>query len=145
MEVKVHWKVVEDELDEQWNFNSGLYAYLTPKHDEILYIGKVDGCTVRQRWNATDKMKFWRDLERERRVYRHAVLFGGISLQLGSRLTGQLLSDVESLLIHQVSPWGNIQSRKARIIRPGMRVVCTGYWPLSTRTFTDAIALSRLR
>jgi hypothetical protein len=32
-----------------------LYGILLPDEDEILYLGKADGSTVRSRWNADDK------------------------------------------------------------------------------------------
>lgn len=51
---------------------------------------------------------------------------GELESPMGTRLTGQLLADVESLLIYQEQPWGNIQSRISRNSRPGMRVHCSG-------------------
>ena len=105
--------------------------------DEILYIGKAHGCSVRQRWKAGDKMLFWRALESERRIFEHVVLVGEICLEAGRRLTRELLSDVERLPINEIKPYGNIACIRRRIIRPGLRVTCTGAWPLSTRRFTD--------
>jgi len=43
---------------------------------EILYIGKSWGVTVRGRWNRTAKEGFWDDLETERGIHEHRVLFG---------------------------------------------------------------------
>lgn len=53
------------------------------------------------------------------------------------RLTRELLSDIESLLICEVKPWGNIQCQLSRIARPGLKVVCGSDWPLSIKVFSD--------
>src|SRR5438552_13789254 len=138
MSVKVHWNVIKGPDDPRWQDNCGVYAYMTPSGSEILYLGKVDGCTVRQRWNARDKESFWRALENQRHIFHHVIIVGDIILTPGFRLSSELLSDVESLLIHRVRPWGNIACLTSRISRPGMRVRCTGDWPLSKKTFLDA-------
>ena len=119
-----------------WSANRGLYAYVGPRN-EMLYIGKVDGTTVRQRWNRSGKETFWNDLERERVIFKTAVIFGEIELETGSRLTRELLADIESLLIKKLQPWGNIQSRNTRIPRLGLHVRCAGSWPLQKRQFYD--------
>ena len=120
-----------------WFADCGLYAYIGPKN-EVLYIGKVDGTTVRQRWSRSGKEAFWSDLERERNIFKHAAIFGAIELELGRRLTQELLADIESLLINRVQPWGNIQCCNMRIARPGLHVRCAGSWPLVKRQFYDA-------
>lgn len=44
-----------------------LYGVIHPEEDQILYIGKADGSTVRQRWNADDKHnRVWQRMEEER-------------------------------------------------------------------------------
>ncbi len=53
-------------------------------------------------------------------------------------MTRQLLVDVESLLIYEVKPWGNIQAQSSRIQRPGLMVECRGAWPLRKRVFQDS-------
>jgi hypothetical protein len=137
MQVRVRWTALDNEgLHPFWSANCGLYAYVGPRN-EVLYIGKVDGCTVRQRWSRCGKEAFWDDLERERRISTHAVIFGDIELENGSRLTRELLCDIESLLISQVQPWGNIQSRCSRTSRPGMLVRCVGCWPHQKGKFFD--------
>ncbi len=137
MYVTVRWTPLDNEgTHPLWSAECGLYAYVGPK-SEILYIGKVDGTTVRQRWSRSGKESFWDDLERERKIFKHAAIFGAIELETGSRLTRELLADIESLLITRVQPWGNIQSRKTRISRPGLHVRCAGSWPLRKCQFHD--------
>ncbi|MBI4248986.1 MAG: hypothetical protein HY611_05740 [Elusimicrobia bacterium] len=114
-----------------------MYAYSTADLREILYIGKVDGTTIRQRWNRQAKANFWNDLEKKRKIYKHSVFAGEAGLPPNARLSMELLADIESLLIKRIAPWGNIQSRTARISRPGLRVRCLGDWPLRKREFLD--------
>jgi len=137
MQVTVFWSQLDNEGENPlWKANRGLYAYVGP-YNEVLYIGKVDGTTVRQRWNRSGKEAFWNVLERKRGIFKHAVIFGEIELENGSRLTRELLADIESLLINRVQPWGNIQCVNTRIERPGLRVKCGGDWPLPRRNFRD--------
>lgn len=115
-----------------WRWSGVLYGYVAPGGREILYIGKADGArsTVRTRWNADDKAGFWRELERKRGIFKHAVVVGEVDVGSGGRLTRQLLADLESLLIRWEQPWGNIQGRRLRSFsRPGMEVRCGGDWP----------------
>jgi len=132
MTIRIRWAAIRGKGDPMWSWSGVLYAYIAPGGSEILYIGKADGgrSTVRRRWNADDKAGFWRDLERERGIFRHAVAVGQIDVGPGRRLTHELLADLESLLIKWEQPWGNIQGRKKRSFsRPGMEVRCSGYWP----------------
>jgi hypothetical protein len=137
MRITVSWIPLDKEcLNPLWFATRGLYAYIGPG-DEVLYIGKVDGTTVRQRWNRSGKEAFWNDLERERGIFKCGVIFGEIELETGNHLTRELLADIESLLINRVRPWGNIQSVTSRISRPGLRVICADAWPLQTREFFE--------
>ncbi len=132
MSIYIRWSAVVGNHDPRWAWSGVLYTYLAPGGKEILYIGKADGdsSTVRRRWNADDKKGFWRDLERKRGIYRHAVVIGQPDVGPGRRLTRHLLADLESLLIKWECPWGNIQGRKVRnFSRPGMEVRCSGTWP----------------
>jgi len=43
MEAHVVWKVVASFDDPRWKSNLGLYAYISPAFDEILYVGKIYG------------------------------------------------------------------------------------------------------
>lgn len=127
MQVEIAWSLVADDKHDAWRSNRALYAYLHPRQREILYIGKADGTTVRARFTAPDKMRFWRDLERGRRIYEHRMLIGLISTK--ERLTRQLLADVESILIFSVQPWGNVSATRSRIFRPGLVVRNVGrHW-----------------
>jgi hypothetical protein len=135
--VNVDWYPLDEGFEEAWEATRCLYAYLAPPRDEIVYIGKSWSVSVRNRWRREAKPAFWEDLERERGIFEHAVLGGFVSPPLGGRLTHQLLTDAESLLIQQVQPWGNIQSRSSRTSRPGMTLRCRGDWPLRRRTFRD--------
>lgn len=137
MVVRVEWRRISPESEGLFRAARVLYAYVVPPHNEIVYVGKAGGKTVGERWSWSAKEDFWSDLERERGMKYHAVLVGELELPKGLRLTRQLLADVESLLISRVNPWGNIQSVRSRISRPGLRVVCLGEWPLAKATFID--------
>jgi hypothetical protein len=126
---------------ERWDYNLALYAILHPSRDEVLYLGKADGCTVRSRWNADDKHeRVWRRIEDERRLFKHGFIVGEFRLPAGQRLTRHLVCDVESFLIHEVKPWANSRNAKSRGIytRPGMVIACQGHWPLRRKTFRDS-------
>jgi hypothetical protein len=136
MTVGISWCRLDRQGHPGWVENRGLYAYTNPRGPEILYIGKVDGTTVRQRWNQHHDDVLYA-LELRRGISNVSVLFGQISLGDASGLTRELPADVESLLIVRVRPWGNIQSRRSRIPRPGLKVICEGEWPIATREFLD--------
>lgn len=130
MDIEVRWTTIDGGGDDPaWGQTRVLYAYLAPSDNEILYIGKADGTTVRGRWKRSAKDEFWTALERERGINRHVVIVGKIYASEGVRLTRELLADIESLLIMREQPWGNIQSTQSRISRPGLRVECSGDWP----------------
>jgi hypothetical protein len=135
-DIKVTWHQLSEDHP-GWSECRCLYAYTAPRTCEILYIGKAWGVTVRGRWNRAAKEKFWEDLERERGIHKHGALFGELQLTYPGRLSSELLSDVESLLIFQEQPWGNIQSRNSRIARPGLSVECVGKWPGGARIYMD--------
>jgi len=65
------------------------------------------------------------------------VLHGEPVLKEDRRRSSELLGDVESLLITRLRPFGNIQSRGSRVMRPGLRVQCTGDWPFRRFRFYD--------
>jgi hypothetical protein len=100
-------------------------------------MGKSWAVTVRGRWERAAKEQFWNDLERERNIPTHRAIHGEIVLPPGNRLSPELLSDIESLLIYKIKPWGNIQSREFRISRPGYVVACRGAWPHRKKIFQD--------
>jgi hypothetical protein len=135
MRVDISWKALEHPKDPAWKFNCALYAIQHPTRRELLYLGKADGCTVRARFLARDKLEFWRALERLRGIYAHRMLVGLFSTK--ERLTRELVADIESVLIFGLQPWGNIAARKTRISRPGLVVRNRGCeWP-SARKIMD--------
>jgi hypothetical protein len=135
MKVIIEWRFIRGDSDPLWKVERGLYAYIRDDSKEILYIGKVDGTTVRQRWQR--KPDLWNYVEKELGIHKHAVIVGDIILDPNQRLTRELLADIESLLINQLRPSGNIQSRHSRISRPGLVVSFTGEWPLGKKRFFD--------
>lgn len=135
-DVTIQWRLLQP-ADEGWARLRCLYAYITTNKKEILYIGKAWGVTVKGRWNRAGKEHFWNDLEKKREIYKHLVLIGDVTLSTDSRLTSQLLADIESLLIMDEQPWGNIQSKHSRIPRPGLIVNCSGQWPGKVKDYKD--------
>ena len=136
--VELRWTALRGDSDRWWGISPAIYAYLAPRADEILYIGKADGgSSVRRRWDAADKDEFWDDLEGQRGIFERRAIASEFWLSPGARLTSQLVCDVESLLISEIKPWGNIACRGDRIRRPGLVVRCRGQaWP-GRRVFRD--------
>ncbi len=122
MLVVVNWTFLHDDHDPLWVDQLCLYAYLHPARDWLLYIGKADFSSLRNRLYGDHKSELFRDILREYGVEEFRVFHGGLELEAGQRRSSALLADVESLLIMRLRPFGNIQSRKSRIERPGMRV-----------------------
>ena len=136
-DIILKWSLPFREInDARWHAY-GLYAYLRPRNPEILYIGKAVGRTILQRLNDSDKESLFIDLAKQRDIRGVRVIVAQI--QANQNLTTQLILDVESLLIHGIKPWGNIQSSLSRdISRPGLVVNCKGKaWPFPKRTFRD--------
>lgn len=133
--IRVHWRRLRAE-SQGWNSTRCLYAYVDPRDQRILYIGKADGPTVRHRFRAAGKavLEF---LEWQLGVGVPVVLVGTILVEEGRRLSRELIADLESLLILRLKPRGNIQSIHSRIRRPGLEVECTGAWPHRRVRFTD--------
>jgi len=133
----VDWRSLDEDDDDGWDQLRCLYAYFSPK-EEVLYIGKAWSKTVYARWRRQAKEGFWDDLEHERRIFNHRVAVGTVALLAGKRLSHKLLCDIESLLIFEIGPWGNIQGRDQRIARPGLIVKCRGLsWTHKRRVFRD--------
>jgi hypothetical protein len=131
------WRDV-NQVPDRWRYNRALYGILHPDEDEVLYLGKADGCTVKSRWSAADKHeRVWRRIEEQRGLFEHGFIVGEFRLE--QRLTRQLVCDVESFLIHQIKPWCNSCNAKSRGLysRPGMVIFCQGDWPLRQKTFRD--------
>lgn len=137
MQVKIAWTLIDDEAHPLWNASFCLYAYLHPRRNLPLYIGKSDYSTVSGRLRGKHKAKLFRDIEREFSIDMMRVLQGELLLEEGRRRSSGLLADVESLLISHLRPYGNISSTQSRISRPGLHVTCRGDWPFNRKLFYD--------
>jgi hypothetical protein len=124
--------------DENLGFTRVLYAYLHAESNEVLYLGKADRCSVRERLRgAHKKAVFGAIAEVGQTNVLHAIV-GVLYIEEGCSFISELLSDVESLLIINVQPSYNTQSRQSRIERPGLEVRCRGAWPMRRKVFRDA-------
>src|SRR6266481_7085727 len=128
MYVNVKWSYTghnEDSLQ----FCRVLYAYIHPKSNKILYIGKADYCTVRERLRGSHKEAIFAAIVDELELSILHAIVGLLHIPSNRRFSSELLTDVESLLIMKVQPPYNRQSRQSRISRPSLAVKCTGDWP----------------
>jgi len=137
MPVEVDWTALDDGRNPLWADTFCLYAYLHPERDWLLYIGKADYSSVRRRLSGEHKGNLFNDFGRRYGIDQIRVLHGALSPDEGRRRSSELLSDVESLLITRLQPFGNIQSRRSRIARRGLRVHCVGDWPFKRFRFHD--------
>lgn len=136
----IDWTILDDSgHDDLWHEEWCVYAYLNPEDDHLLYLGKADRSTIWDRLHGNHKNVLFQDIEVEFELHPDElqVLHGGIELPGGRRRSAALLTDIESLLIIRLQPWGNVQSRRSRISRPGLKVECVGDWPFSRSRFTD--------
>jgi hypothetical protein len=138
--VEVVWAELDEE-DEGWDEVRCLYAYIDPESNDVLYIGKAWGKTVRERFDAPDKDQVFARLEAAGYDVDDegvGVLIGRIMLEPGMRLTEAFLKDVESLLIYEIEPEGNEQNIYSRgTWRSGLEVRCQGDWRHPVNTFVD--------
>lgn len=133
MEVHLKWK----------KMNSGnahlcrvLYSYVDAYDNQILYVGKADFCSAGQRMRGEHKKGLYEYFD-EINVKKINVIIGEFYLDEDRRLSQELVSDTESLLIKRLQPPGNIMSRASRIMRPGLKVLCLGNWPHQRASFFD--------
>lgn len=136
MEVEVNWKYVEDGTEEL-DFCRVLYAYIHPDGEDILYIGKADKCSVRERLDGRHKEEIFKYFEDELELQEMGLLVGELLLPEQRNYSSELLTDVESLLINKLDPCANISSTKTRISRPRLSVLCIGEWPDEEYEFFD--------
>ena len=136
MLIQAVWSELEDS-DPLWSGQFCLYAYLHPQRDWLLYVGKADYSSVRRRLSGDHKDQLFADFYLRYGIEEVRVLHGELLLEAGRRRSSELLADVESLLIMRLQPFGNIQSRRSRIARPGLRVHCIGDWPFKRFRFHD--------
>jgi len=139
MLIEVEWTQLDDDRHPLWADSYCLYAYLHPMRNWILYVGKADYSSVRKRLSGDHKSDVFADIERRYGIEGVRVIHGQLFGEKGMRRTSQLLSDVESLLIMRLQPFGNIQSTSNRIFRPGLRVYCFGDWPRKRCRFHDVL------
>ena len=135
--VDLAWRCLDDWDDERWDWNRVVYAHRHPEISEILYIGKADCMTVRERFVAPDRRKLLRRLRAAFSIPDSPLSIGfvyGLQRSTGWEtpahecVTEGLITDVESLLINQLQPYGNKQCREFRRPRPGLVVRCVGAW-----------------
>ena len=133
--VEVDWRLI-GRSSRLWNRTRCLYAYVDPVCDRLLYVGKTDGSTsVRTRFEAEDKEDLFEFFESKLDVRGVRVAVGTLALDERIRLTRELISDTEGLLIRRTKPPGNVVV--PRITRPGLRVRCLGDWPYPRAEFRD--------
>lgn len=137
LEVEIPWIELQDSRDPGWHATFCLYAYLHPERDWLLYIGKSDMQTVRQRLHGDHKADLFDFFWERYGVDDVRVLQGNLVLEDGRRRSSQLLADIESLLIIRLQPPGNVASTRSRAYRPGLRVKCSGDWPFRRAGFHD--------
>ena len=135
--IVVDWTGLKSHWNPLWLASLCLYAYGHVRVP-ILYIGKC-GCTstVDSRWNCAHKDDLFDFFEDEYGIRKVAILHGKIIVPAGRRLSPELIRDIESLLIYRLCPPGNIACTRSRTRRPGLRVKCTGHWPLKRDWFWD--------
>jgi hypothetical protein len=136
MGIEIFWKYVVDG-DEELDLCRVLYAYVHPESEDILYIGKADRCTVRERLKGKHKKDVFEYLYNEFGMTEMGLLVGELMLPEGSRYSSALLADIESLLIYNLEPLANIQNIGSRISRLGLVVSCSGEWPSDYDEFVD--------
>ena len=138
LEVEVEWTHLARNHD-LWRASYCLYAYLHPEDHRILYLGKADYQTVRERLYGTHKDKVFDCILQRFGVEseRVEVIQGEVFLDEGLRRSSALVADLESLLIKRLQPPCNRMSKRSRISRPGLTVDCSGDWPYTRTRFQD--------
>ncbi len=137
MKIDVNWEYTDHE-EESIDYTRVLYAYIDPESKEILYLGKADFCSVSERMKGKHKEDVFSYIQDEFGLTKVSCIVGVLSIPKGKKYSSELLSDVESLLIMNLQPPANIQSKGSRISRPGLEVTCSGEWPHKIETFVDA-------
>ena len=136
MVVEVEWTRLK-ERDPLWQDRLCLYAYSDARTKRILYLGKADYQSVRQRLHGQHKDEIFYYCERRLGVEELDCLHGQLWPEEGRRRSSQLLADVESLLIMRLQPPCNVACTQSRYMRLGLRVKCVGDWPHRRTGFHD--------
>lgn len=74
-----------------------LYAYVHPRTRELLYIGKADKQTVRERLFGQHKQDVFNRIQHYRQINRPHILVGHPFIPKNNNFSSELLSDIESL------------------------------------------------
>lgn len=132
MQISVHWKSFEGDEDSGraalWPF----FAYVTPDCEEIVYIGKANRELAKSYSNGSkSRSPLFRELAERRGIRQVELLSGTVRLPPGTKMTRELLADIEAMLIYEFQPWGNVHERDSlkEYYRPDLRVRCTWDWP----------------
>ena len=136
MNIEIEWEYTGGG-EESLELSRVLYAYLHPNTNEILYIGKADYCTVKERLFGAHKEEIFEEMVSNLEITELHAIVGVLYFPENRRYSSELLADIESLLIIQVQPPYNIHSRKSRISRPGLKARCIGEWPHEQEHFID--------
>jgi hypothetical protein len=131
LRIEVFW---ENPTNDSMRSRRVLYVLLHSQTLEILYIGKAYRQNVLERCCCPSKseLREW-GLEKEG-IDKVRVLVGTVTSS--QRLTEQLISDIERLLIYSVKPRGNIAATASlNINRQELSVECLGRWPLAQRHY----------
>lgn len=136
MDIEIEWRYTDGD-EENIKFSRVLYAYLHPNTSDILYIGKADRCTVRERLFGAHKEGIFDKMINDLGITELHAIIGVLCIPKERKYSGELLSDIESMLIMNVQPEYNTQSRKSRMSRQGLSVLCIGDWPYEQKCFID--------
>lgn len=128
LNVVITWRPIREEDD--WDERRCVYAYANPADlagtQAIVYVGKADFQSVRERWNDHQVDGLLDELDTDHGVPEPLVLVGAIDVVDGTRLTVELLADIEGLLIRFLEPVGN--RVLPRMVRPGLVITNKGRW-----------------
>ena len=86
--VEIEWTRLEEPGDPLWATSFCLYSYLHPETDRILYIGKADYQTVRQRLHGEHKSELFDFFCRAFDLDEVAVIQGDLLQEEGRRRSG---------------------------------------------------------
>src|SRR5256884_9921887 len=117
LRVEIPWVALDDDRDPTWRESFCLYSYLHPERDWLLYIGKADYQSVRQRLHGDHKADLFDFFARRYGIDQVRVLQGDLVLEEGRRRSSDLLGLIESLLIRSEEHTSELQSRLHLVCR----------------------------
>src|SRR5438093_1166331 len=137
LNVTTTWRPTRE--DGAWDERRCVYAYANPADlagtQAIVYVGKADFQSVRERWNGHQADGLLDELDADHGVSEPLVLVGTVDVVDGTRLTVELLADIEGLLIHFIEPFGN--RKRPTMLRSGLVLTNKGTWFADERIATD--------